>query len=283
MKKKFLFLDGRMVKASDGLMEALTPGVVRRKGAFETICVVRGDVLSLEDHLARLLKGLKVLRVRASFSRKLLAGRIHRVLRVNHLRDARVRLAVWEENRRSRIAIVAEVFKRYSPSRYKKGWSAVIAETRRPQARFSHIKSLDYGCFRQAWSEAQKKKRDEAILLNRCGQLVEGSRTNVFFARKGVLYTPLVRCGCLNGLTRRAVMDLSRRMGIPCRVTAADARALKTADEIFLTNSLIGIMPVTTLEDKRVGSGGPGSITKKLIKAYCGKKHSSCPPRSKPL
>lgn len=281
MTSKALFLDGRMIRASDKLVESLTPGVVQGKGVFETMRVCGGAIFALEAHMIRLLQGLKTLNMRMPCSRKQLKKYLDRVIRVNHFKEARLRLAVWKEGRSLRLTIVGQDTVGYSAHKYKKGFKAVISDIQRKKTRFSHIKSMDYGCFRQAFMEARRRKCDEAILLNNCKEIVEGSRTNVFLIKKGVLYTPATRCGCLNGITRQIVISLARQMNISCRAVAVDVRRLQQADEAFVTNSLMGIMPLTVVAGKEIGRGEAGPLTQKLLRAYRSNVHSSCPPQSK--
>ena len=180
-----------------------------------------------------------------------------------------------------RIAIVGEESKGYSPGRYSKGFKVIVSKTRRPKTRFSHIKSMDYGCFRKAFIEAKEKGCDEAILLNNRNELVEGSRTNIFFVKKGILYTPATHCGCLNGITRRIVLRLARQMDIPCKSVIADVSVLRQADEAFVTNAVMGVMPLTVVEGQAIGRKGAGPVTKKLLNAYYTNVHSSCPAQGK--
>lgn len=254
-----------MVKADSRLLDSLAPGAVKRQGAFETMRVRDGEIADLKKHLGRLAKGLKLLGIRAPYSQKQWEQYLYRTLKANALRQARVRLAIWRERRHLRTAIVCELFKGYPGEKYKKGFKAVIASARRKKTRFSHIKSLDYYLFRKAFLEAKNLNCDEAVLLNSRKEVVEGSRTNIFFAKKGVLYTPAVKCGALNGITRQQVICRARKEKITCRAVASGLRRLFDADEAFVTNSLMGVMPLTVINGRRIGSGRVGLITQRLL------------------
>lgn len=277
MKGRVLFLDGKIVKATAALLHATTPGVVKGQGVFETMRVARGKVADLDEHLARLSRGLRLLKMRAPYSKDKLARCLGRTLAANGLRRARIRLAVWKEGRRVRIAIACRPLIGYTDRQYKKGFKAVVSEIKRRKTRFAHIKSLDYGIFRRAFLEAKRVGCDEAVLLNSRREIVEGSRTNIFFVKRGILYTPAVKCGALNGITRRQVIRCARKEKIPCRAVAADVRKLLGADEAFVTNSLIGVMPLTVVAGRPVASGRAGPVTRKLLRAYRTNAHSSCP------
>lgn len=265
-----------MVRAQAALIESFAPGVVRGKGAFETMRAYGGKIFALEGHLNRLSRGLKFLGIPPPYPRKRLEQYLYRTIKANRLRNTGIRLAVWKEGRHLRTAIVCREAG-FSDRKYRKGFKAVLSAIKRKKTRSSHIKSMDYSLLRAAFKEAQRRRCDEAILLNHRNELAEGSRTNIFFIKKGVLYTPAVRCGCLNGITRQIVIRCARRMGLPCEIAAADARELFRADEAFVTNALMGVMPLTVVEGRPVGRGRPGRLTRKLSRAYRESVHSACP------
>jgi branched-chain amino acid aminotransferase len=275
VKRKVIFLDGKMVKAGDALVDSLAPGVVEGRGVFETMRVHEGAIDDLNEHLGRLSRGLKAFKIRAPYSQKRLSQHLHQTIKDNGLSSARIRLAIWKEKRLLRIAIVCQPFKGYSDQQYKIGFKALVSDVKRAKARFSHIKSMDYGCFRKAFLEAQAKGYDEAILLNNKKEIVEGSRANIFFVWKGVLYTPSVKSGCLNGITRQQVIGCARKEKILCRAVAANISKVFKADEAFFTNSLMKIMPLTSVNGRTIGSGEPGAITRKLLSSYCPAKGKS--------
>ena len=267
MSKNTIFLDGKMVKASDALIDSLAPGIVRGQGVFETMHYLNGQIFELDRHWERLFRGLKNLRVRSPHTRKRLEQYLFKTIRANRFKEARVRLAIWKEGCRLRSAIVCQKHKGYLENKYNKGFNAVVSNARRTKTRYSHIKSMDYACFREALAEARRRKCDEAILLNNRRELVEGSRSNIFFVKKGILYTPAVRSGALNGITRQIVIQCARQEGIPCRAVGAGVRQLTEADEAFVTNSLIGVMPLTAVDGKSIGRG-VGPLTHRLLSAY---------------
>ena len=281
MKTKKLFLDGKLVDAKKELLESLAPGVVRGDGVFETMRVKEGRIFVLENHLERLFRGLRILNIKSPYSRKRLEQRLYGIVRANGYREARMRLAVWKNKKQVHTAIVCQKIREVDGFTNRQGIKAVISSVRRCRTRYSHIKSLDYLCFRNAYVEALERGCDEAILLNSRNKIVEGSRANIFFVKGGILYTPAVGCGCLNGITRRIVMRQARRLGIPCQVVFADVNRLLEADEAFVTNALMGVMPLVWVNGRAIGGGKAGPITGKLRKAYRTKLQLSCPANGK--
>ena len=277
MKTKSIFLDGQMVKARAELIDSLVPGVVAGKGVFETMRVYNGKIFSLDKHFDRLFRGLRLLKVRSSYSKKQLEVYLDRTIKANFLKEARIRLAVWREKGQLRIAVVCQDIRRCWVQKDQKGIRAVVSSVIRKKTQFSNIKSMDYHYFRQAFNEAKILGYDEAILLNNRQEIVEGSRTNIFYIRKGILYTPTVKCGCLNGITRQIVIQLARKLKIPTRAVAATIQTLLRSDEAFVTNSLIGVVPLVAVGNQTIGQGKTRPLTRKFMDAYNTNVHPPSP------
>ena len=264
MKPK-VFLDGDIVKVDQKRLEALTPGVLKAKGVFETMRFENGKILALDAHLKRLFKGLKFQNIQSPHSIRKLRDLILSFSQANSRRPAKIRLVVWQQKSRVRTAIMSEPV---SVSALPRGYRVIISKTIRPKSQLSHLKSLDYSCFRQAFLEAKALGYDEAILLNREGKIVEGSRTNIFLVKDKILYTPSLKCGCLNGITRQMILRIARQHKISCRVVKVPQQSLLKADEAFLTNSVLGVVPLTKVNDNVLNKGRTGQLTRFFRKAY---------------
>lgn len=269
MKKKILFLDDAFISARDNFIESLSPGIFCANGVFETMRAYHGKIFAVEKHLQRLRYGLKAIDIKTAYTNGKLKNLLKRVLDANKLKNARIRLSIWKDNSYVRIAIIA--FKCCPPTKnmYKKGYAAVLSDTRRNEASIlSRIKSLQYLDLFKAYKFAQRRGYDEAILLNLRGLIAEGSRSNIFFVKKRILYTPAISCGCLNGITRQIVIAIAKRQKIPCRQVETKPQQLLSCDESFLTNSLIEVMPLTRFQNKTLADGTAGPITKTLQRCY---------------
>jgi branched-chain amino acid aminotransferase len=280
MQNSTIFLDGRLIKVNERFIESISPGIVKGKGVFETMSLIRGEPFALKNHIDRMFRGLRLLKLSRPFSPKKARECIYQLLELNNFKNARVRLTVWKDDFSLRSSIICQPLRPFPENKYKQGFKAVVSKTRLSRTRLSHIKSLDYHVYREASLEAKSKGCDEAILLNSSRELVEGSRTNIFFLKKNVLFTPPVRCGCLNGITRQIVIKCVRKLGIPYAVIASGVNQLSSADESFLTNSLIGVMPLTMLDGQFIGKGRAGTITLRILDAYRKKVReflSQCP------
>ncbi|MBM3252414.1 MAG: hypothetical protein FJZ11_06545, partial [Candidatus Omnitrophica bacterium] len=109
---------------------------------------------------------------------------------------------------------------------------------------------------------------DEAIILNNRGYVSEGSRSNIFLVKDNTVFTPSLSSGCLAGITRKAIFDLAKIYNIKICEGNFTLRDLHTAEEIFLTNSLMGVMALTSLEKEPIAKGSVGRVTKFFMKKY---------------
>jgi branched-chain amino acid aminotransferase len=112
--------------------------------------------------------------------------------------------------------------------------------------------------------EAKLGGYDEAILLDVNGHVSEGSGENIFVVRKGVLYTPDLSCSILEGVTRDTVMTLALELGVPVVETRLTRDQLWIADEVFLTGTAAEVTPVREIDNRSIGEGSVGPITKKI-------------------
>lgn len=244
MKKNLIFLDGKFIKADKALLDSLMPGIIQGKGVFETMRVFGGNILALELHLERFTKGLNFYKLNLPYSKKKICILLHETLRINKFKDARIRLAVWKENSRNRISIIAQKLSNKKPEAYK----IIISSFQHPGRKRSYLKSLDYFIFREAYQEALEKGADEAILLNKNGEVVEGSRSNIFFIKDNILYTPTLVSGCLNGIMRGLVLKKAKELRVSTKETNISLQQLMNCDEAFLTNSVIGFVSIVELK-----------------------------------
>jgi len=145
-----------------------------------------------------------------------------------------------------------------------------IVQTRRnhPLALNPAIKSTNFLNNVLAKIESLKSGAYEGIMLNWEGFIAEGTISNIFLVRKGVLATPHVDSGILEGVTRGLVLYLARKQRLQIKESLLRPKDLYEADECFLTNTTLEVMPVTTVDGRTIGDGRPGPVTKALMKAY---------------
>jgi branched-subunit amino acid aminotransferase/4-amino-4-deoxychorismate lyase len=143
--------------------------------------------------------------------------------------------------------------------------SSVSQNSRSP---LSRLKTVSYLNNILARVEAKAKEADEALLLNERNFLCEGSTSNVFLVSGGRLITPGVESGCLLGITRQVVIEIAQEMGMGVAQREIQLEELLRADEAFLSNSLIELMPLAKVNNKLIGEGRAGKVTQKLLVAY---------------
>lgn len=245
-------------------------------GLFETMRSFGGRVFALDEHLARLIRSCPVVGMKAPL-KKALEKAVKAVIKKDGLKDAYVRLDVFKQPKVSGKAsgksygIFAFTKKLSLPgiNKYRRGFSLVLYKSDvLGLPPFHKVKSLDHSFYTGLTCWARERGFDEALFLNARCHLVEGSRTNVFLIKAGCVVTPAVSCGCLPGVTRRLVIGLLKKLKIRIKEARIPLKELFCQDEIFVTNSLIGVMPATAINKKPVGNGRPGNLTQGVMAAY---------------
>src|SRR3989338_4834892 len=169
-----IFFNGQFKRADKSWLESLTPGYVEGQGVFETMKFHQRKILDFDEHMDRMTRGLRLFRLKSPFLKSALKNKIEKVLSLNKLSDARLRVMVWQEKQGTlHTAIIGEPLSRPAPRIYKKGFTAIISKCIRHKTEYSHIKSIRYQIFRRALLEAKAFGFNEAILLNPSGSIVE--------------------------------------------------------------------------------------------------------------
>lgn len=148
---------------------------------------------------------------------------------------------------------------------------ALAIVTRHRNARRSldpNVKSGNYLNSVLALMEARKSGAFEAIMLNAEGAVTECSTSNIFLVKDGRVITPQLSCGLLSGITRRTLLDLCERDGIPFEERVVAPEELVAADEVFITSSIKQVLPAATVDGAVVGSGRAGEVTRRLQQSY---------------
>ena len=272
-------MNGRFVDIDEARVSVFDRGFLYGDGVFETMRSYAGVVFRLDAHLDRLFAALKVARIRPPYARRFLKETIRDVLDRNGLESAYIRLAVtrgegrfglnYSDVFKPNTVITAMEFGGYPDSMYLRGISAKVVEaTVNEQSPVSGIKSLNFLNHILARLAAREDGFDEAILRNTKGHIAEGAASNIFLVKKGALITPSPDNGILPGITRRVVLGIAGRLRLKAREEPVSCEKLLSAGEVFLTNSLIEVLPVTKVNSKRIGNGSPGEVTKLLRISY---------------
>lgn len=244
-------------------------------GVFETFRIYNGHPFLLNDHLERLNESLRVLNIEAAFTREEAITILKGLLAKNNFRDAYIRFNVSAGN--GEIGLQTEsyrepnviVFAKPLPPAGEMGEKkAVLLDLRRntPEGT-ERLKSHHYLNNVLAKREAGPAMDTEGIFQTSEGYLAEGIVSNIFWYRNGILSTPSVDTGILNGVTRRFIIEMARNAGIEVREGFYKKEEAEAADEIFLTNSIQEIVPVTSFSGKRF-PGKSGKLVRSLFEKY---------------
>lgn len=272
-----IYWNGALVHRSQASISVLDYGFLYGYGLFETMRAYGGKVFRLDRHMDRLMCSAGSLGIKVDIVE--LKNAVEEVLHANNLGDARVRITVSIGEgemvpdpatcKKPTVLVLAGAYTPYPGEVYRRGYRAIISSIRRnSQSHVSRIKSSSYLESILARQEARKAGVDEAICLNERGLVAEASMSNVFLVKDGILKTPSVDSGILPGIAREAVLEIASKVGIQAIECDILPEELISADEAFLTNSLIEVMPFTLIGDKPVGSGVQGPVTAKLMTAY---------------
>lgn len=272
-----VFLNGSLLPRSQARISPFDHGFLYGFGLFETVRAYSGFPFRLDRHIARLLRGAAIIGLSPNLTAGQLQEACHHVLRGNSLQDARLRITMSAgegEATPQPTASAPTTFitaSQYIPDQalHMGGARAVFSALRRNNRSLpARLKTTNYLDNLMARREAEAKGAHEALFLNEQGRLCEGSTSNIFLVSGETLITPSLHSGILPGVTREAVIEIARAENLEVVEREVSPEELAAADEVFLTNSLIEIMPLVEIEGKPIGADRPGDVTQRLSEAY---------------
>jgi len=285
-KVEKIWMDGEMVAWDDAKVHVLTHSLHYGLGAFEGIRAYRRadgstSVFRLQDHVGRLLDSCKLCYMKPRWSNDELVTACVELLRVNKMDEAYIRpmiyigegaMGIYVPDNPIRALIVAYRWGAYlGHEALASGIRVKISSWARHHISVSLAKAKTMGQYTNsvlAKAEAKLAGYDEAILLDTQGYVSEGSGENIFIVKKGRLVTPPLSSSILEGITRDTVLTLAREEGIPVAEDRVTRDELYLADEAFFTGTAAEVTPVREVDDRAIGSGKVGPITKRLQARY---------------
>jgi branched-chain amino acid aminotransferase len=281
---EIIYLNGQLTPRSKAKLSPFDHGFLYGYGLFETMRAYKGHIFRLDRHVARLRRSAQSLGLTHSIlhiaeGKQSLEAACMETLEANKLKDARLRLTVSAGEgdmtpdpstfSDPTVLITAQNLVPLPPEKYESGFKAVLSSLHRnSQSPLSRLKSTCYMENILARMAARAAGCDEAVLLNEQGYLAEGSTTNIFLASNGELITPSLESGVLPGITREVVLEIAQAANIKTLERQVELKELIEAEEAFITNSILELMPLTWFEGKPIGTGKPGQLTKELLAAY---------------
>ncbi|XZE37041.1 branched-chain-amino-acid transaminase [Pirellulaceae bacterium SH501] len=281
-----IYITGKFYDKEDAKISVYDHGLLYGDGVFEGMRSYSGRVFRLKEHMDRLYESARAICLEIPMSKEDMEKATYETLQKNNLVDAYIRLIVTrgagslglDPNKTSdpQVIIIADSISLYPAEFYEKGLKIITASTIRnhPAALSPRIKSLNYLNNIMAKIEGLQAGCIEALMLNHKGEVAECTGDNIFIVKKGVLMTPPKDAGILEGITRNAILDLAKELGIIAFEQTMTRHDLFVADECFLTGSAAEVIPVVTIDGRPVGSGAVGPVTRQLLDAFKKLVHS---------
>ena len=275
-----IYLDGKLVDREKAVISVFDHGLLYGDGVFEGIRTYDGLVFRLKEHIDRLYRSADAIELKIPMTKAAMMDAVIDTLKANKLTNAYIRLVVTRgvgdlglDPRKCEVPtifIITDKIALYPEEFYRKGLAIITAKTKRnlPQALDPRIKSLNYLNNILAKVDAIKAGTEEAIMLTYNDYVAECTGDNIFIVKDGTLITPPVNVGALEGITRDAVMGLARKMGIPFEEKMLKMDDVYASDEVFLTGTAAELIPVITIDGRKINGGKPGALTLRLREAF---------------
>jgi branched-chain amino acid aminotransferase len=275
-----IFIDGKFYSERDAKISVFDHGLLYGDGVFEGIRAYHGRVFKLKEHIDRLFCSAKAILLEIPMSHAQIMRAVVETCRENKIRNGYIRLIVTRgagtlglnPNRckNPSVIIIAGSIQLYPPALYQRGMDIVTVPTTRNlhSALNPAIKSLNYLNNVLAKIEANNSGCEEAVMLNAEGFVAECTGDNLFIVKNGELFTPPLSAGALYGITRQTVIELAGESGVKVSEPNLTRYDLFNADECFLTGTGAEIVPVVKIDGRVIGTGKPGTLTRKFVKDY---------------
>ena len=275
-----VWLDNKLVDEADAKITVFDHGLLYGDGVFEGIRVYNSRIFELEAHIKRLYESAKAIRLVMPMTKDKLIVAVEKTTEANGVIDGYIRLLVTRgvgtlglnplicEN--GRLIIIADNIQLYPEELYEKGMKVVSATTVRnhPLAIPPQVKSLNYLNSILAKIEALDSDVPEAVMYNHEGYVAEATADNVFIVKNGVICTPPVEAGALEGITRGIVIELAKEEKIEVVEKNLTRFDLYVCDEFFLTGTAAEVIGIVDIDRRIIGDGRPGPITRLLRKKF---------------
>ncbi len=284
-ESNIIWIDGLLYEGQNAKIHILTHSLHYGTAVFEGIRCYKTQkglaIFRLEDHLKRLFESAKIYFMNIEYSKKELEDAIINTIKKNELDECYIRplvyfghgkMGVYPLNNKVSVSIAVWKWDEYIKKENDEqgirlmvsGWMRIDGRTMPVHAKAT----ANYANSALARIEAIKSGFDEAILLNTAGKVVEASAENIFIVKNKTLITPPVSSGSLEGITRDTVLALAREDNILTEIRDISKDELYLADEIFLTGTAAEIKSVGEIDNRMIGNGKTGTITKRMKRLF---------------
>jgi len=280
------YVDGRYMPLDQATIPIIDRGYRRSDVTYDVVSVWRGQFFRLDDHVARFRRSMTALRLSPAETDDDIRFIMQRCVQLSGLRDAYVAIdclrgrpvfGMPHDPVRARNYIVAFAqpwIDLITPEVQARGAHFIVANVRRiPSDSIDQtVKNFHWGDLTRGLFEALDAGADGCVLLDHAGYVTEGPGYNIFCVKDREISTP--DSGVLEGITRRSVIEICSELGIPCRMRPIAVEELFQADEIFVTSTAGGPMPVTRIDGHIMGNDRPGPLSSELKAAFWKKRES---------
>lgn len=275
-----IWLDDKLVEEADAKVSVFDHGLLYGDGVFEGIRIYNHTIFEEAAHIDRLYESAHAIRLSIPMDKARLTEAMRETVRANEVENGYIRLLVSRGVgtlglnpfvcTHPMVIIIASSIQLYPEELYEKGMKVISASVVRnhPLALSPQVKSLNYLNNILAKIEALDNQLMEAIMYNHEGFVAEATGDNVFIVKKGVVYTPPVSAGSLEGITRNVVIKLAQTEGLELVEKNLTRFDLYVSDEFFLTGTAAEVIGIVDIDGRAIGDGQPGPITRLLRKKF---------------
>ena len=276
MAEPIVFLNGLFIPLSRARVSVVDRGFSYGDGLFETMRSYGGNVFRLDAHLERLYHSLDCIYLNVPMTVGEIKSAVGETLVKNGQPDCMIRLTVSRGEQPAGFHIQPEIVPTLvilvrPQDSLPKEWygqgvkiSLFPATAQKIAGLGRPVKSCNFLSNIIVRELARRESSVEGVMMDDQGRVTEGTTSNVFIVKEGTLITPDINENILPGITRQAVLEIAARSGIPVALNAITAEDIYHAEEVFITNSRIEILPVRRADDRTIGEGSPGPVTRFL-------------------
>ncbi|SNT03223.1 4-amino-4-deoxychorismate lyase [Anaerovirgula multivorans] len=245
----YVSINGKLISLEKATISLESEGFLYGYGVFETIKFENRKVYFLKEHLERMKDGLEKLNLFLDADEAFILDQFYNLREVNKIPSGVLKITCTK-NKDKQDLILSTRENRYSKEDYVKGFKLCSTDVKRnPHSIGAYIKSHNYMENYLVRQQAVSRGYDEVIFTNVYDEICEGTIANIFFIKTDKVYTPAIECGILPGIIRKKVIDLVNKFMLPVEIGKYSKEDLLMAEEVFLTNSLMEIMPVSQIDD----------------------------------
>jgi branched-chain amino acid aminotransferase len=282
---KKIWVDGKLVDYSEAKIHVLTHGLHYGTGVFEGIRSYTTNngpaIFRLDDHIKRLFNSAKAYFMHLEYTKEEIIQSSINTVKANNLDECYIRIIAFYgygklgvnplPNKVSIVIAVLNWSEHIKKENREEGIDTIVSSWIKMDVRSmpTHAKGVaNYANSALARMEAIKSGVDEAIMINSNGFVVEASAENIFFVKDGIVYTPPISTGALEGITRDTVIEIAKQNKIPLNIENISRDEMYCFEEAFLTGTASEIVPIGKIDHRVVGDGKIGPITRKIQNYY---------------